>query len=193
MLNIVSYIKAGRKKVLAAIIAAFISGSYLGYNAFNYIYPHWTRSDEPLSKINVCFTPGQNCELLIVNAIYAATNKILVHSYSFTSKPIADALIKQYRKGIEIKVLYEPQQKPRSSQIERMSKAGIEVTPDILKGIAHNKVIIIDDRYVITGSYNFTYAAQNMNAENVLLINDATTVEFYTKNWQFRYLRAKYL
>ena len=39
--------------------------------------------------------------------------------------------------------------------------------------IAHNKVLVIDGKHVITGSFNFTRAAQSRNAENVLVVTDA--------------------
>ena len=49
--------------------------------------------------------------------------------------------------------------------------------------IAHNKVIVIDDELVITGSFNFSTAAQKDNAENVLMIRDAALSARYAKNW----------
>jgi phosphatidylserine/phosphatidylglycerophosphate/cardiolipin synthase-like enzyme len=37
---------------------------------------------------------------------------------------------------------------------------------------------------VITGSFNFTKAAEENNAENLLVIRDKKLAEQYTKNWQ---------
>jgi phosphatidylserine/phosphatidylglycerophosphate/cardiolipin synthase-like enzyme len=50
--------------------------------------------------------------------------------------------------------------------------------------IAHNKVMIIDGETVITGSFNFTKAAEESNAENLLVIRDKKLAERYIKNWQ---------
>jgi phosphatidylserine/phosphatidylglycerophosphate/cardiolipin synthase-like enzyme len=50
--------------------------------------------------------------------------------------------------------------------------------------IAHNKVMVIDGLIVITGSFNFTKAAEESNAENLLVIDDAQLAEKYAKNWQ---------
>ena len=52
--------------------------------------------------------------------------------------------------------------------------------------LTNNKVIIIDDQIVITGSFNFTKAAQSKNAENLLIINDKNLAETYLKNWNKR-------
>ena len=55
---------------------------------------------------------------------------------------------------------------------------------DAKHAIAHNKVMIIDGETVITGSFNFTKAAEENNAENLLVIHDRKLASIYTKNWQ---------
>jgi phospholipase D len=63
---------------------------------------------------------------------------------------------------------------------------GIDVRLDKMPGIAHNKIIIIDNEKVITGSFNFTMAADHRNAENVILIEDANIASVYLRNWHKR-------
>ena len=60
----------------------------------------------------------------------------------------------------------------------------MSVKIDSEHAIAHNKVMVIDGETVITGSFNFTKAAEENNAENLLVIRDRTLAERYTKNWQ---------
>jgi phosphatidylserine/phosphatidylglycerophosphate/cardiolipin synthase-like enzyme len=55
---------------------------------------------------------------------------------------------------------------------------------DANHAIAHNKVIIIDGDTVLTGSFNFTKAAQEKNAENLVIIRDAAVAARYTQNWE---------
>ena len=62
----------------------------------------------------------------------------------------------------------------------------IEVGIDKVPGIAHNKVMIIDKRKVITGSFNFTSAADSRNAENVIIIDDTIVAKQYQQNWNNR-------
>lgn len=65
--------------------------------------------------------------------------------------------------------------------------ANVSVRIDKVAGIAHNKVIIIDEQKVITGSFNFTNAADKRNAENVIIINNKSVAKEYLNNWQDRY------
>ena len=65
-----------------------------------------------------------------------------------------------------------------------MSRAGVPVRIDRLHPIAHNKVMIIDGTIVVTGSFNFTRAADEQNAENVLIISDPTLAVRYGDNWR---------
>jgi phospholipase D len=67
--------------------------------------------------------------------------------------------------------------------------ANVSVRIDKVSGITHNKVIIIDEQKVITGSFNFTNAADKRNAENVIIINNKSVAKEYLNNWQKRYAK----
>jgi phosphatidylserine/phosphatidylglycerophosphate/cardiolipin synthase-like enzyme len=56
---------------------------------------------------------------------------------------------------------------------------------DAEHAIAHNKIILIDRSVVITGSFNFTRAAEEKNAENLLIIRSKELVKPYLDNWQY--------
>ena len=49
--------------------------------------------------------------------------------------------------------------------------------------MANNKIIIIDKTTVITGSFNFTTAAEQSNAENLLVIKSKELAKIYLVNW----------
>jgi phosphatidylserine/phosphatidylglycerophosphate/cardiolipin synthase-like enzyme len=55
---------------------------------------------------------------------------------------------------------------------------------DSAHAIAHNKVMVIDGRVVLTGSFNFTRGAEERNAENLLVIDDTRLAERYDRNWR---------
>ena len=65
-----------------------------------------------------------------------------------------------------------------------MAHAGIPTFIDSKHAIAHNKVMLIDDREVLSGSFNFTKAAEESNAENLLVIDDSALAAKYLANWQ---------
>ena len=100
-----------------------------------------------------------------------ARQEILVQSYSFTSKPIAKALIDAKKRGVKIDtVLDKSNATAKYSAAAFLYNAGIPVLIDDKHAIAHNKIMIIDRQILITGSFNFTAAAENKNAENLLVI-----------------------
>jgi phosphatidylserine/phosphatidylglycerophosphate/cardiolipin synthase-like enzyme len=120
----------------------------------------------------VCFTPGQDCTGLVVAEIASAHRSILVQAYSFTSVPILAALKAAYARGVDVKVIVDKtsarlsKSGSRYSAATYLSNAGIPVRVDTRVAIAHNKVMVIDGAIVITGSFNFTAAAQARNAES---------------------------
>jgi len=149
--------------------------------------PHFQTEPIQENQIRTCFTPGGACEALIVDEIEDAKSSIRVQAYSFTSKPITQALLDAHKRGVNIKFLCDRSQKSeRYSRIKELEANGIPVSFDNVEGLAHNKTIIIDDEIVITGSYNFTYSAQNRNSENLLIIRNKKVVNSYVHNWLLR-------
>ena len=140
-------------------------------------------------KCSVCFTPGQNCTQIIVNEIKNAKKSIFIQSYSFTSTAIANALIDAAQRGIYVVCIFDNSQKNKPL-IDQMAQY-IEIYIDKPAGIAHNKVIIIDENIVLTGSFNFTLAAQNRNVENSIKITSKTIAKQYKEQWQNRKKIAK--
>lgn len=137
--------------------------------------------------IHACFTPGQDCTHQITDHISRAEHSILVQAYNFTSKDIADALIAGKNRGVNVKVILDKSQRSQKySLLHYIVDAGIPVWIDTKPAIAHNKIMIIDGKEVITGSFNFTDSAQKRNAENLVFISDAKLAQKYTKNWENR-------
>ena len=69
------------------------------------------------------------------------------------------------------------------SEADFLAHAGIPVRIDAVHAIAHNKVMVIDGETVITGSFNFTTAAEQHNAENLLVLHDQPLAAHYETNW----------
>ena len=145
-------------------------------------------------KIQVCFTPGQNCTAEITDVIDTAKQSIFVQAYSFTSAPIAAHLIAAKKRGVKVNVILDKSQKTQRYSASRfLVNQHIPCWIDYKPAIAHNKIMIIDKKAVITGSFNFTKAAQNKNAENLLIIRDPALANLYLKNWQQRRAASSYL
>lgn len=133
----------------------------------------------------VCFSPDNGCASKIVSAISSAKANIRVMAYSFTSAPIAKALLEAKKRGIAVEVVIDHSRvSERYSEVTFMTNQGIPVYADDREKIQHNKVIIIDEALVITGSYNFTKAAESHNAENLLIIRSKELAKQYLKNFE---------
>jgi len=141
--------------------------------------------------VQIAFTPGDDAAGLVVEAIRKAKRQVLVQAYGLTHKDIAQALVDAKRRGIDVQLLADRQQMETlaTSQVEWLAELGVPVWIDPEHAAAHNKVMVIDngtaDAAVITGSFNFTHAAQHRNAENLLILRgNSTLAEAYAANWR---------
>ncbi|MGA2178311.1 MAG: phospholipase D family protein [Verrucomicrobiota bacterium] len=137
------------------------------------------------ADIQVFFSPKGGCTEAVVENLNKATNSILVQAYSFTSAPIAKALVDAHKRGVNVEVILDKSQRTEKySSADFVQHAGIPTFIDAKHAIAHNKIMVIDGKTILTGSFNFTKAAEENNAENLLVIQDADLAEKYTANWQ---------
>jgi phosphatidylserine/phosphatidylglycerophosphate/cardiolipin synthase-like enzyme len=133
----------------------------------------------------VYFSPRGCATDAIVRTINNAKESILVQAYSFTSETIADALIRAHKKGVRVQVLLDKsQQHQKYSCIDVLAAAKVPLLVDAFHAIAHNKVMIIDNEILITGSFNFTKAAEERNAENLLILQSHQLADQYIRNWR---------
>jgi phosphatidylserine/phosphatidylglycerophosphate/cardiolipin synthase-like enzyme len=134
----------------------------------------------------VYFSPNGGCTQAVVHAIDAARVSIRMQAFSFTSLPIAKALVaaKNRAPAVDVQVVLDKsQQTERYSVADFLLHAGIPVKIDAVHAIAHNKVIIIDDAVVVTGSFNFTSSAEERNAENLIILHRPDLALVYAANW----------
>lgn len=131
------------------------------------------------------FSPGGGATAAIVQALGQAQRSVYVQAYSFTSSPIAKALTQAHRRGVRVEeILDKSNLTDKYSAADFLVHAGIPTYIDSAHAIAHNKVMVIDERLVITGSFNFTRAAERDNAENLLVIDDEELAARYLENWR---------
>ena len=136
--------------------------------------------------VEVYFSPRNGATAAIVREIGHARSEIRVQAYSFTSAPIAQALLKAHARGIKVEVILDKSQKTgKYSSSTFLMNAHIPTYIDAVHAIAHNKIIVIDRSVVITGSFNFTKAAEEKNAENLLIIRSTELAKPYLDNWQY--------
>jgi phosphatidylserine/phosphatidylglycerophosphate/cardiolipin synthase-like enzyme len=99
--------------------------------------------------------------------------------------PVCQALVDAHKRGVKIMVVLDKSQRTEKySSADFVAHAGVETFIDSKHAIAHNKVMVIDGYKVITGSFNFTKAAEERNAENLLIIEDESLAKKYAGNWE---------
>lgn len=131
------------------------------------------------------FSPNGGCTDAIVRELRKAQREVQVMAYSFTSKPIATALVDCHRRGVRVEVVLDKGQRgEKYTEADFIAHAGIPTYLDGKHAIHHNKVVLIDDETVITGSFNFSSSAELRNAENLLVVRDPEMVRRYRYEWQ---------
>jgi phosphatidylserine/phosphatidylglycerophosphate/cardiolipin synthase-like enzyme len=136
------------------------------------------------TPVKVFFSPNGGCTDAIVKEIGAAKTEILVQAYSFTSAPIAKALVDAHKRGVKVEaILDKSQRSEKYSSATFLANSKIPTFIDARHAIAHNKIMIIDSSTVITGSFNFTKAAEEKNAENLIIIKSRELAGIYIDNW----------
>lgn len=137
-------------------------------------------------ELEVAFSPNGGGTNLVIKVIRSAKTSIRVLAYSFTSAPIAKALVEAHKRGVDVQVVVDKSQKSqRYTSATFVANAGIPIRIDSKHAIAHNKVIIADGHTVQQGSFNYTKAAEESNGENVLVNwNNPELADVYLKDWK---------
>ena len=139
----------------------------------------------PNAPTQVYFSPNGGCTEAMVREISAAKEEILVQAYSFASAPIAKALVEAHKRGVKVEAILDKSQRTEKySSATFLANSKIPTFIDARHAIAHNKIMIVDQDTVITGSFNFTKAAEEKNAENLLIIKSGELAGIYIENWK---------
>jgi phosphatidylserine/phosphatidylglycerophosphate/cardiolipin synthase-like enzyme len=126
----------------------------------------------------------------VLRAIGSARKTIRVQMYALTLQEIVSALLKAKRRGVDVRVIVDRSQlnddRSDAYRVSALASGGVTVLVDSVPGLMHNKVMIVDVEKVLTGSFNYTWAAERYNAENLLVLHDPALAAEYTRNWNQR-------
>lgn len=155
-------------------ITPYPSISYNGITIENYFSP----KDKPRDRI--------------VEYLNNAQSSIRFLTFSYTDDATKDAMIARYNAGVTVEGVFEKRNANGiGAEFTPLKEAGIDVYEDGNCYTMHHKVIIIDDKIVITGSYNFTGRAEDTNDENLLIINDAGIAQQFLQEFDRVYGQAR--
>jgi len=143
------------------------------------------------AEIEAYFSPRGGCAAAICRELAAAKTAIRIQAYSLSESTITAAIIDAHMRGVDVRlVVNKTQQSDRYSSAPKIRAAGVHIVTDPVEALQHNKVIIIDNATVITGSYNFSAAAENDNAENLIIIRNSTIAAAFSADWLKHYAHS---
>jgi phosphatidylserine/phosphatidylglycerophosphate/cardiolipin synthase-like enzyme len=153
-----------------------------------------------LAKTEVYFSLSDNPQKAIIRNINQAQDFINIAMYVFTDKEIAFPLINAQKRGVKIRVYLDKSQIDSKYSISRfLVQKGLKIRISTNNYIMHHKFAIIDNRLLLTGSYNWTFSANNRNDENLMAIDDPEIIEIFQNQFvnlwtkKYSYERTKEL
>jgi phosphatidylserine/phosphatidylglycerophosphate/cardiolipin synthase-like enzyme len=178
----------GKALVILLVMAAFGAGYYIGRNGVpaGLAPTNSSPAGESQDNISLHFSPNGGCTDAVVAEIRDAKQTILMQAYSFTSKGISSALIAAQQRGVKVTLIVDKKEcNATGAKTADVAQAGASAYVDGKHAIAHNKIMLLDGRTIITGSFNFTNQAEHSNAENLLVLHDKPKLfQAYEQNFR---------
>lgn len=172
------------KKLLISGLLISLLTSPISYAATEIAHPQ-------IERVEIGFSPEGEAEDLVLKVIQAAQSNIKVMAYAFTSRPIIKALIAAHKRGVKVYIAADSSNTKNKYGLAALSTlvtAGIAVKTVDTYRIMHDKVILVDDKTIELGSFNYTKSAANANSENTMIIwNAPEVVKPYLSHWQSRW------
>lgn len=139
------------------------------------------------SKVSVFFSPKDNTmHNALIPLIHNASKYIYIPTFLITDKSMLDALIMAKKRGVDVKVIIDAvNAKSQYSKHHIMRDNGILVKTENYAGKLHSKSMIVDDKYVVIGSMNFSYSGNSKNDENLIIIKNRNIAIFYRKFFEY--------
>lgn len=138
------------------------------------------------SQVLVIFTSEDGAlETAIIPFVESAQSSVYFLAFSFTDYPLAAAMIERWNSGVEVAGVFESfGSTTDAAELRTLYCGNVPVRQDGNGGFMHNKVIVVDERYVITGSLNFSTSAETANDENVIIIDNRDIARLYINEFE---------
>lgn len=141
------------------------------------------------TKIRISFSPqDKGIENLVLPLINKAQDYIYIPTFVLTEKRVTEALIKAKERGVDVKIIMDAlNSSMKHSKIKELRQAGIPVKSENYAGKMHSKSIIVDNKYTIIGSMNFSNSGENYNDENFVLVEDSEIATNYKDFFEYQW------
>ncbi|MCS7014717.1 MAG: phospholipase D-like domain-containing protein [Gemmatales bacterium] len=147
-------------------------------------YPQITWDDGTL--LENYFAPHDRVADKILLRVRQATRSIRFLAFSFTHRGIADAMLERARQGVEVSGVFERRQAHAAhSMYQLFASFGppVQVYLDGNKYNMHHKLMILDGRVTIGGSFNWSMSADKDNDENVIILHSEALAKQFEREF----------
>ena len=133
------------------------------------------------SEIQIYFSPQDKAvKNAVIPLINNAQKYIYIPTFVLTERNAVDALIKAKQRGVDVRIIIDAlNASVQHSKHKELRGGGILVKTENYAGKMHSKSMIVDDKYTIIGSMNFSNSGENRNDENLIVINNEKIAKFY--------------
>lgn len=144
------------------------------------------------TRVETFFAPDDTPSARLEELLLDARESIYFLAYSFTSDPLGEAIRLRAAQGVTVAGVMEAEQVGSNigTEYDLFALNGLNVRLDGNKGQMHHKVIVIDEKIVATGSYNFSKSAETSNDENLLIIHNSEIAHLFIEEFQRLFRQA---
>lgn len=145
------------------------------------------------TDIEVYFSPDDGVASRLLELLADAEDSIYFLAFSFTTDELGQIIRTKAENGLDIAGVMEDEQVRSNigTEYDLFKQAGLKVFVDGNEGQMHHKTMIVDERIVITGSYNFSRSAETRNDENLIVIYNKPIADFYMQEFQRIYQQSQ--
>lgn len=142
--------------------------------------------------LDVCFAPDEFCDLKLVKFIESAEKSIDVGIFDINLDQLVHTLLVKSKKGVAVRIVVDQRQsKGTHSLVSTLIKGGADIRYGKQRGIFHNKFVIVDEKMIETGSFNFNNHAALANQENQIFLANPAIVKRYKDRFDSIWTEAR--
>ncbi len=149
-------------------------------------------ANTPQEKSDAYFSPGDECRDVIIKQINTALTRIKICVFTISDDRISQAILTSHKRGLDVKIITDNDKTlDLGSDIGRLVQSGVAVKMDATPNHMHHKFMVVDDRELTTGSYNWTQSAARYNHENILVTKETGVVKSFLKEFELLWREMK--
>ncbi len=136
-------------------------------------------------RVEAYFSPGNECAYRIIDLLTAAERTADICVFTIADDRLSSAILNAHKRRVRVRILTDNDKAfDAGSDIEQFRRAGIPVRADCGPDHMHHKFAVFDSRILLTGSFNWTRSASEVNQENIIVSSDERLVAPFIKEFE---------